>query len=198
MIDRKHVGQNDRSDGSNRLDAPLSSGPWCCMCRGNGLCPATQEAAANLVGDLLPSGPPEKMRKLKATMLKELESIPVEKVSYFMSQVKFLSAACDAVDKYVRGRLTEEPGSIPGWAMVEKPGNRSFESVTKAYEAVQDYLSQTEFLKHCAVKVGSLEKAIAEEVSPENKAEGRRFFGTLVKDIVIRQTKNHLEETDDA
>lgn len=150
----------------------------CRYCKGRSLCPAFREELVETLPVLA-----KKAELLDPAMLAELLDVASRAEPW-----------CKAVKDAARKAL-EAGVKLPGWELKERR-LRKVRDVDAAFGAVNDVLSQEQFLLTCDVRIGELEDDYARELVTKNggtKAWARRRFAEATEGAVEVEVKRYLD-----
>lgn len=166
---------------ANLPDAPRTPGSHCKHCPALGQCMEGQSVSFIIE---------RKMDLAEPNMKDKVAMLDGAQLAAVKDRLPEIKAAMEAVNEEIRRRLTETPGSVPGYVL--KPGNKTREIVdlNKTVKAMANYATMEDLLLICKLPMGKLADLVvpllAAKLSITQKAAEEKLDSFLA-------TKGHVK-----
>lgn len=152
--------------------APRVPGAHCLNCPCSSDCMEGQSMAAVIA-----------KRKLDVSQLSG------DQLAELLPIVPAVRGICDKIIERCKEMISENPKAIPGYALVDWPGDRMITDLKKARDIVSPYITPAEFSSMLDIGVGKLEAAFIEKCHVKDqvtKLTAGKKFDELMKPVIER------------
>ena len=137
-----------------------------------------------------PFCPALKKKREELMQISDAHLLSATQLSEVLNVLPAVKAQCKAIEEHAKGLLHEDTNAIPGYELSDPAITRSVNNIVEAFRRLEnaDLIDEAGFMDCCTVRIGTLQKAVAEHIE-SGPTDARRQMNTVLGETITEKAK---------